>query len=95
MKKVRVASALIAVTAFGCGGGDGGMSRGEIIDQIAKESGIPKDQATCIVDELDGKVDLEKIAKAQNSSDVNEKDTQAFIDATVKCIDMGVPTTGG
>jgi len=98
VKKIWVASAVIAVTTLGCGGGGdsagGGMSRDAIIDAMAQQSEIPRGQAECIVDALDGKVDLEKIAKAESSADISSEDAQAVVDATMGCIGIDVPTTG-
>jgi len=96
VKRIWVASALIAATAFGCGGGGGGgADKSALIDKMAKESGIPKEQAKCIVDALDSKIDLNKLANAKSESDMSEKDQQAIIDATMKCIGITIPTTGG
>ena len=88
LKKILVVGALLAVTAFGCGGGDDAMSHDEIVDQIAKESDVDKETAECIVDAIGEKIDLQAMLKKDDPADLTAEETSAIMDATLGCVDV-------
>lgn len=89
LKKILVVGALLAVTAFGCGGDDA-KSHDEMVNQISKESEVDKETAECIVSALedaDG-VDLQAMFKKDDPADLTAEETSALMDATLSCVDV-------
>ncbi len=89
MKRFLVLGAIIATTVFGCGGDDG-MSRDEAAKQIADASGISIEEAECIVDKIDGKIDLKSAADGE----LSDEDAKTVTDATFDCIDLQAQLDG-
>ncbi len=87
LKKILVVGALLAVTAFGCGGDDG-MSRDEIVDSIADQSDVDKETAECIVSEIEDDVDIEALAKKEDPADISEEEMTALTDAVLSCVNV-------
>ncbi len=84
MKRYLAIGAVLATAAVGCGGGDDDVSRDDVAKSIADASGISLEEAECVVDKIDGKLDLAAAADGE----LSDEDAATVTDATLDCIDF-------
>jgi hypothetical protein len=94
VRKTLAAMALLGMSLGGLAACSDSYDRGDFVKSM-ENAGATNEQANCIADGVEGRIDIEKLEK---QNDLTSEQEQIITDVTLECMglgDGGIPEGGG